>query len=184
MEQYGKALTMKGDTPFKGSVSHNGTILKIHDNSFVTGFSKLTPAATVDPKFGFGLWYTDSTARNNAVTTVKPLANAVFAGLLGRNPAIASGQPAANNTVLSYNKADRLIEGFIVYKTGFNASTGAEDQGFADITVGMRLYLNDLNGRPRFAAAGSTIAGFTEITSAKIVAVNPDDKSWTVKVTA
>ena len=183
METYGKSLTMTGDTPFKGSISHNGTLLKLHDNAFTTGFSKLTPAATVDPKFGFGLWM-DSTTKNNAVTTVKPAANAVFAGLLVRNPAIASGQPAANDTVLSYNKADRCLEGFVVYKTGFNASTGAEDQRFADVNVGMTLYLNNLNGRPRFAAASSTIAGFTEITSVKIITLNPDDKSWTVKVTA
>lgn len=181
MEQTGATLSMLGDGVYKGNSNHSGTLLKIHDNSFTSGVSKIVQDPLVNPRFGFGCWF-DPAAKNGVAHCVRP-ANGVFAGILARNPAIASGQPAANSEILPYNKSTLVSEGYVVYKKGFNAATAAEDQTFADVTVGMKLFVNTANGRPRFAAAGATVAGFVEV-PVRIVRMNPDDKSWTVKVEA
>lgn len=180
MEQTGKTLSLLGTPRWKGTATHNGGLLKLHDNSFTAGYSSLATAATVNAKFGFGAWY-DSSAKNNAISTVRPASNAVFAGILIRQPHIASGYPAQNDEIHEYNKALLCKEGFITYKTGFNASTGAEDQTFTDMAVGMGLFINHLNGRQHFAADLATVAGHTQV--GKVIMVNPDDLSVTVKVT-
>lgn len=180
MEQSGKTLTAKGNEVYKGGATHNGTLLKLHDNSFTTGFSKWTNAVGINPRMGFGGWL-DPAQKDNIIRFVKP-ANGVFAGTLARNYAIASGQPAANAELIqSWSKGEMVAEGFVIYKTGFNATTGAEDQAYADISVGMKLFINDANGRQRFAAAGATVAGHTEV-NGKVIRLNPDDLSWTVKI--
>lgn len=178
MEQSGKVLTMTGNEIWKGSVSHNGTLLKLHDFSFTVGFSKLVTATNVPARFGFGVWY-DAARRDNTVYTYAPTgagAVPVFAGILVRNPAIASGYPAQNDIVDTYNKALIVKEGFVVFKTGYNGAD--ESLRFNDIQVGMGLYVNDTNGRFTFsetAPDGHTLAG-------KVILLNPDDQSWTVKV--
>ena len=182
MEQTGSTLSLKGNGVFKGNTSHNGILQKLHDNAFTTGFSKWTQATGINPRMGFGGWL-DPASQDNIIRFVKPT-NGVFAGVLVKSYAISSGQPAANAELIApYGKGEMAQEGFLNYKTGFNATTGAEDQLFANISVGMKLFINDANGRQRFAAAGTTVTGFTEV-NGKVVRLNPDDQSWTVKIYA
>ena len=179
MEQSGKTLSMTGDARWKGTATHNGSLLKSHDNSFTTGYSKLTPVVGVDAKFGFGVWY-DGDLKNNQVFCAKPSGGTtvpVFAGILARQPHIATGYPAQNDTVSEYNKGLLVKDGYVVYKTGYTADV--EDLDFDDVEVGMLLCINDLNGRFTFAAAAAV--GFTAV--GKVIQLNPDDRSWTVKLT-
>jgi hypothetical protein len=181
MEQSGKNLSLLGDDRWKGGYKHNGSLLKLHDFSFTAGYSKLTGAVGVPVKFGYGAWY-DASLRDNAITTVKPTGGttvAVFAGILARQPHIASGYPTKNDTIDEHNKGLLVKEGFLVYKTGHDATTGNEDKGFADVRAGFLMCINDLNGK--FVFAASAPVGHTAV--GKIIMVNPDDRSWTVKLT-
>lgn len=176
MEQTGQTLTMTGAARYRGNSTHNGNLLKIHDNSLTTSYSKLTTAVGVAAQPGFGV-YIDPATKNNAVTTVKP-AGGLPAGILVRNPAITSGYPAAPNEINDVNKADRALQGYVEYSSGFDPVAGTVSQGIADIKVGMKLYINDLNGRPTFASA--PVAGHTAFGT--VLIVNPDTKKWTVRI--
>jgi len=179
MEQSGKTLSMTGDARWKGTATHNASLLKIHDNSYTTGYSKITPAVGVLPKFGFGCWY-DAALKNNQVFCAMPAgvgAKPVFAGILARQPHIATGYPARNDTVDEHNKGLLVKDGYLIYKTGYTAAV--EDLDFDDIEVGMVLAIDEEDGRFTFAAAAP--ADFFE--AGVVIALNPDDKSWTVKLT-
>jgi hypothetical protein len=181
MESAGKDLTLLGNDVFRGAPTHNGTLLKLHDNSFTTGYSSLTPHATIPAKFGFGAWY-DGTLKNNAIFTVMPAgvgAEPIFAGILARSQAIASGYPAKNNQIDSYNKGTLVKDGYLVYKTAYDPVTGLEDMAYADVELGMLLCINEANGRFTFAAAAPV--DFTAV--GRVILINPDDESWTVKLT-
>jgi hypothetical protein len=179
MEQSGKTLSMLGSDRWKGGVTHNGSLLKLHDNSLTVGYSKLTPAATVPVKFGFGAFYEAGDRDNKIYANGGGLTASVFAGILIRQVHIATGYPAKNDQIDDHNKGLLCKQGYVVYKTGFNATTGAEDQAYANVQVGFNLHINNANGRPHFAA-GASVAGHTR--AGKIVALNPDDSSWTVRV--
>ena len=175
-ESAGGSLSLKSGQ-WKGGNTHNGTLKKIHDFSFVEGYSDLTHPVAVVPEFGFGVFEDAATKDNKVSTQVTGLTTPIFGGILVRSPGMASGQPAANKSVLPYNKAGRAKRGFIVYKSGFTMAGAA--QGWDDIAKGMNLFIVNANGRPHFAStatvAGATLAG-------KIIAINPDDKSWTVEI--
>lgn len=178
MEQSGKTLGLLGNDRWRGGETHNGTLLKLHDNSFTIGYSKLIPASTVPAKFGFGAWY-DKTDKNNVVYTEAPGSpNAVFAGILIRQVHIATGYPAKNDQIDEHNKGLLAKDGYIVYKTGFDASTGDEDKAYADVEVGMLLCINDATGRPTFAE----VCPVSHIVAGVVIAMNPDDSSWTVRL--
>lgn len=182
MEQTpGGTITMLGDDRWKGGATHNGTLLKLHENCFTAGYSKLTPLSDVsNPEFGFGVWY-DASLRNNHVFQAMPTGGTtspVFAGILTRQPGIANGYPTANKEIAPFQRGLLAKEGFLVYKTGTSGAT-LNDQHFTDIRVGMYLHCNNLNGRPRFSAL-ATITGYT--LAGVVVMLNPDDLSWTVNV--
>lgn len=180
MEQSGKNLSLLGDDRWKGGYKHNGSLLKLHDFSFTAGYSTLTTPVGVPAKFGYGAWY-DAALKNNAIFTAMPAgvgAKPVFAGILARQPHIASGYPTKNDQIDEYNKGLLAKKGFLVYKTGHDATTGAEDKDFDDIEIGMLLCINEANGKFVFAAAAP--ADHTAV--GKIIMVNPDDRSWTVEL--
>jgi len=180
-EESGRNLSLLGNDRWKGSFSHNASLLKLHDFSFTIGYSRLTTATSVPALFGFGVWY-DGSSRNNAVTTVRPTGTGVrpiFAGILTRQPHIATGYPAKNNQVDNNNKGLIAKDGFLIYKTGFDA-TGNEVQRFDTVEPGMRLCINNLNGRFHFAMTAP--AGHTAVGS--VIAMNPDDQSWVVRVSS
>ena len=181
MEQSGKNLTMLGNDVWRGGATHNGTLLKLHDFSLTSGYSRLiTPITPVEipAKFGFGVWY-NGTAKNNVITTIRPVGVGevpVFAGILTRQMAIASGQPAQNDQINAYNKGLLAKEGFMIYKTGYTA--GVEDLDYDDVDLGDLLCISHADGRFTFAAvcpADHTVAGV-------VIMLNPDDRSWTVRI--
>lgn len=177
MEQSGRTLSMLGSDRWKGGETHNGTLMKIHDNSFTVGYSHLMHADDIPVKFGFGAWY-DKSLKNNEINTVKQAGDGVFAGILIRQVHIATGYPAKNNQIDDHNKGLLAKDGYIIYKTGFDPVTGDEDQAFADVEPGMLLCINEANGRPTFqevAPADHEVVGI-------VVGLNPDDKSWTVRI--
>lgn len=175
-ESAGTVLSLKSGQ-WKGGSTHNGTLKKLHDFSFTEGYSNLAYPALYTPEFGYGVFEDAATKDNKVQTMVAGLTTPAFGGILVRSPGLASGQPAANTSVFSYNKVNRVKRGFVVFKKGWTLA-GAE-QGWADITKRMNLFISNANGRPLFSASntvtGATIAG-------KIIAVNPDDKSWTVEI--
>lgn len=175
-ETTGGALSLKSGQ-WKGGNTHNGLLKKIHDFSFTEGYSSLAHPVAYVPEFGYGVFEDAADKTNEVSTTTTGLTTPIFGGILVRQPAMAAGQPAANKSVLPYNKASRAKRGFVVYKSGWTLAGVA--QGWDNITKGMNLFISVANGRPFFSAnsaeAGAVIAG-------KIIAINPDDKSWTVEV--
>ena len=182
IEQSGKTLGLLGNDRWKGGETHNGTLLKLHDNAFTIGYSKLTTPVGAVAKYGFGVWY-DKTDKNNTVYTEKPAGtDGAFAGILTRQVHIATGYPAKNDQIDEHNKGLIAKDGFMIYKTGYNEAIADpatdEDQTYADVEVGMLLCINDVDGRFHFASvcpADHHIAGV-------VIAMNPDDSSWTVRI--
>ena len=188
MEQNGKTLSMHSNSVWKGDFTHNGMVLKIHENDYTKGYSDLlTPDGTAGGvvKFGDGVFY-DAYQKNNKVFAGKPtVANAVpvFAGIIAREPAIASGYPVLNDEVSQFQKGMIVAEGFVEYKTAFmtghtDARVNLIDSG---VTYGYNLFVKDTDGTA-FFSSNTTETGYTLV--GKVVEINPDDKSVTVKVSA
>ena len=177
-EQSGKTLSLHGDPIWKGTYTHNGTLLKLHDYCFTTGYAKLVPVNGVKVEFGSAVWY-NAANQNNTVYAAKPSSNAVFAGILARNPAIASGYPAANDEIQDFEKALLVKDGYLIYKQAYKAADDTKTLKFSDIQVGMKMYVRDTNGHITFAT--SAPASHTAI-NGTVVMLNPDDQSWTVKL--
>ena len=105
MESFGKTLGISSPEVFRGTATHNGLLKKIHDNSYTTGFSKLVKSHDSDKVgFGFGVFY-NTTAKNNVVYNHNNSGSYSPAGILTFQPHIASGYPAKNDEITSYNRA-------------------------------------------------------------------------------
>ena len=179
MEQYGDSLTLVGSTKWKGTEKDNGMLLKIHDFSFTSGPSRVVPVTGVNVEFGCGGFHDAADKTNTVYMAASACSTPVFAGIFARSPAIASGQPSANDKILDYNKTELVKEGFVRYKTGYKANEASAQDTFADISLGMSLFISNTNGRYRFAS-GNALTGYTW--AGRIIEVNPDDKSWVVAV--
>ena len=182
--QNGKSLSMHSDAIYKGTYTHNGTLLKIHENDYTIGYSALLSADGASAgvvKFGNGVFY-NAVEKNNKVYVGAPTADgaeAVFAGIVVREPAIASGYPVLNDEVSSFQKGLIVKEGFVVYKKGIVSDEEVELYDNASIKIGVGMYVASENGAVYFATAK---AETTDVAVGKIVEVNPDDKSVTVYV--
>lgn len=179
MENTGVALSLNGNSVFSGGNTHNGFLSKNHSFDLTIGYSKLTIATGVPAKFGFGVFQA-ANDRDGKITTVKPGTNPQPLGVLISNAFIRQGQPAAPDTVNDYNKSLVAVRGYVRYKTGYTTA-GVESQAFADITKGMYLMINDLNGQPHFDAL-NVVTGFTCF--GKVILLDPDVKGWWVEITA
>lgn len=183
----GKSLSMHNDAIWKGTFTHNGTLLKIHENDYTIGYSALLKpdgSAGSAVKFGDGVFY-DAHQKNNKVYVGKPtVASAVpvFAGIVVREPAIASGYPAINDEVSSFQKGLIAKEGYIVYKEAYIEDSGALSSEKVNVyeneTIGTKVFVQASDGAVYFGTAID--AGDTEV--GRIVEVNPDDKSVTVYI--
>lgn len=189
MLQNGKNLSMHSDAIWKGDYSHNGTLLKIHENAYTIGYSALLApdgktSGTV--KFGDGVFY-DAKEKNNKVYAGAPTENTpspVFAGIVVREPAIASGYPATNDEVAPFQKGLLVKEGYVIYKNApkddpdTDASSIASTEGLG---VGSCLCIAKSNGKAYFTATkpADTTTGYFV---GKVVAINPDDLSVTVYI--
>lgn len=193
MTQNGKTLSMHNEAIWKGTYTNNGMLLKLHENSYTIGYSALlspdgTSAGKV--KFGDGVWY-DATQKNNKVYAGAPTvtnASPIFAGIVVREPAIASGYPAINDEVASFQKGMMAKEGFIEYKEAFvvasspSARPSAKVNTYDNVTIGYQMLVSKVDGAVYFAPTASDKIDNADVVVGKVVELNPDDKSVTVFV--
>ena len=188
MEQSGKTLSMQNDAIWKGGFTNNGTLLKIHENAYTIGYSALlSPDGNSQGKVKFGNGvFLDAHQKNNKVYVGKPTvadAEPVFGGIVVREPAIASGYPVHNDKVSSFQKGLLCREGYVVYKEGLMTGHTSNAVNLYDtgVTYGYNLFVKDTDGTAFFSKK-ATETGYT--LAGKVIEINPDDKSVTVKVTA
>lgn len=193
MLQNGKTLSMHNEAIWKGTYTNNGMLLKLHENSYTIGYSALlspdgTSAGKV--KFGDGVFY-DAHQKNNKVYAGAPtVASAVpkFAGIVVREPGIASGYPAINDEVADFQKGMLAKEGFIEYKEAYVVTTashsalGTKKSVFDNVDLGYVLMVSASNGAVYFAQTSSDKVSNSDVLVGKIVSMNPDDKTVTVFV--
>lgn len=183
MESFGKTLGISSPEVFRGTATHNGLLKKIHDNSYTTGFSKLAKANDTDKVgFGFGVFY-DTAAKTNVVYNHNNSGAYSPAGILTFQPHIASGYPAKNDEITSYNRALIAKDGYVEYKKGFTAGyteAAVGQQSYDDITVNMNLFINIADGSP-FFSANATESGF--VCFGRVIEISPETQSWIVKLT-
>ena len=191
MLQNGKTLSMHNEAIWKGTYDDNGMLLKLHENCFTIGYSALlspNEASAGKVKFGDGVFY-DAHQKNNKVYVGAPtVTNAVpkFAGIMVREPAIASGYPAINNEVAGFQKGLLCKEGFIEYKhcyvvtTASHSALGTKKSVFDNVDLGYVLMVSASNGSAYFAQTSSDKVSNSDVLVGKIVAMNPDDKTVTV----
>jgi hypothetical protein len=186
---------MHNEAIWKGTFTDNGILKKLHENSFTDGYSALLSpdgqsAGVV--KFGNGVFY-DAKQKNNKVYVGAPtVTNAVpkFAGIIAREPAIASGYPAINDEVAGFQKGLLVKEGFIEYKQAYvvgstpSALPSAKVNVFddANATIGYVLVVSASNGVVYFAPTASDKVANSDVVVGKLITLNPDDKSVTVYV--
>lgn len=195
MEQNGKNLSMHNEAIWKGTYDDNGMLLKIHENSYTIGYSALfSPNESSAGKvyFGDGVFY-DAHQKNNKVYAGAPtVASAVpvFAGIVVREPAIASGYPAINNEVASFQKGMICKQGFIEYKKAYVVTTashsalGDKKSVFDSVDLSYVMMVSASNGAVYFAQTASDKVNGSDVVVGKIASMNPDDKTVTVYVSA
>lgn len=193
MEQNGKSLSMHNEAIWKGTYTDNGILLKLHENSYTIGYSALwAPDESSAGKVGFGdgVFY-DAHQKNNKVYAGAPtVANAVpvFAGIVVREPAIASGYPAINNEVASFQKGMIAKEGYIEYKhayvvtTASHSALGTKKSVFDNVDLSYVMVVSASNGAVYFAQTASDKVSNSDVVVGKIASMNPDDKTVTVYI--
>lgn len=193
MEQNGKSLSMHNEAIWKGTYTDNGILLKLHENSYTIGYSALwAPDESSAGKVGFGdgVFY-DAHQKNNKVYAGAPtVANAVpvFAGIVVREPAIASGYPAINNEVASFQKGMIAKEGYIEYKhayvvtTASHSALGTKKSVFDNVDLTYVMVVSASNGAVYFAQTSSDKVDNDDVIVGKIASMNPDDKTVTVYI--
>lgn len=179
----GKSLSMHNEAIWKGTYTHNGTLLKIHENDYTIGYSALLKpdgSAGSAVKFGNGVFY-NAKEKNNRVyvgSPTAPEAVPVFAGIVVREPAIASGYPALNDEVSSFQKGLLVKEGYVVYKEAL--VEGGEVENLYDnakVVIGVAVNVKASDGTVYFGAKSGS-----DVTVGKVIEINPDDKSVTVYI--
>lgn len=184
--QNGKTLSMHNDAVYKGDFSHNGTLLKLHENSYTIGYSALLSkdgTQSGEVKFGDGVFY-NAKEKNNRVYAGAPTVDEavpVFAGIMVREPAIASGYPVLNDEVNGFQHGLIVKEGYVIYKSA-PVGSGSDKVNVYDsesVTFGTSLYIRASDGGAYF---GSAKADGSDVLAGKVVELNPDDKSVTVYV--
>ena len=193
MNQNGKTLSMHNGAIWKGTFTNNGMLLKLHENSYTIGYSALlspdeTSAGKV--KFGDGVFY-DAHQKNNKVHAGAPtVASAVpvFAGIVVREPGIASGYPAINDEVADFQKGLLAKEGYIEYKEAYVVTTashsalGTKKSVFDSVDLKYVMVVSASNGAVYFAQTASDKVSASDVVVGKIASMNPDDKTVTVYI--
>lgn len=193
MNQNGKTLSMHNGAIWKGTYTNNGMLLKLHENSYTIGYSALLSpdgASAGKVKFGDGVFY-DAHQKNNRVYAGAPtVASAVpvFAGIVVREPSIASGYPAINDEVADFQKGLIAKEGYIEYKEAYVVTTashsalGTKKSVFDNVDLKYVMVVSASNGAVYFAQTASDKVSVSDVVVGKIVSMNPDDKTVTVYI--
>jgi len=189
MLQNGKNLSMHNEAVYKGDFSHNGTLLKLHENSYTIGYSALltadgSQAGTV--KFGDGVFLDLSKKNNNAYVGSPTGTGAIpaFGGIMVREPAIASAYPVLNDEVNGFQHGLLCREGYIIYKKG----TAYLDSGveytnvelFDYVFQNYCLWVGKTDGKAYFTPKSTVYKASGDIFVGRVVEINPDDRSVTV----
>ena len=193
MTQNGKTLSMHNGAIWKGTYTNNGMLLKIHENAYTIGYSALLSPdgkSAGKVKFGDGVFYDAHQKNNKAYAGAPTVSNAVpkFAGIVVREPGIASGYPAINDEVADFQKGLLAKEGYIEYKEAYVVTTashsalGTKKSVFDNVDLGYVLMVSASNGSVYFAQTSSDKVATSDVLVGKIVAMNPDDKTVTVFV--
>ena len=193
MQQNGKTLSMHNGAIWKGTYTNNGMLLKIHENAYTIGYSALLSPdgkSAGKVKFGDGVFYDAHQKNNKAYAGAPKVSNAVpkFAGIVVREPGIASGYPAINDEVADFQKGLLAKEGYIEYKEAYVVTTashsalGTKKNVFDNVDLGYVLMVSASNGSVYFAQTASDKVATSDVLVGKIVAMNPDDKTVTVFV--
>ena len=193
MTQNGKTLSMHNGAIWKGTCTNNGMLLKIHENAYTIGYSALLSPdgkSAGKVKFGDGVFYDAHQKNNKAYAGAPTVSNAVpkFAGIVVREPGIASGYPAINDEVADFQKGLLAKEGYIEYKEAYVVTTashsalGTKKNVFDNVDLGYVLMVSASNGSVYFAQTSSDKVATSDVLVGKIVAMNPDDKTVTVFV--
>ena len=193
MTQNGKTLSMHNGAIWKGTYTNNGMLLKIHENAYTIGYSALLSPdgkSAGKVKFGDGVFYDAHQKNNKAYAGAPTVSNAVpkFAGIVVREPGIASGYPAVNDEVADFQKGLLAKEGYIEYKEAYVVTTashsalGTKKNVFDNVDLGYVLMVSASNGSVYFAQTSSDKVATSDVLVGKIVAMNPDDKTVTVFV--
>lgn len=192
MVQNGKTLSMHNDAIWKGTYTNNGMLLKLHENSYTIGYSALLSSdgkSTGKVKFGDGVFY-NAKEKNNKVYAGAPTTSeavAKFAGIVVREPAIASGYPAINDEVAPFQKGLLAKEGFVEYKEAFVIKTGESSRPaskvntYDNVTIGYTMVVSSTDGAIYFSPDTTKIA-VADVAVGKVIELNPDDKSVTVYI--
>ena len=192
MQQSGKTLSMHNEAIWKGTYTNNGMLLKLHEHSYTIGYSALLSpdgASAGKVKFGDGVFY-NAKEKNNKVYAGAPTTSeavAKFAGIVVREPAVASGYPAINDEVASFQKGLLAKEGFVEYKEAFVIATGASSRPaskvntYDNVTIGYNMVVSSQDGAVYFSPDTTKIAS-TDVAVGKVIELNPDDKSVTVYI--
>lgn len=192
MQQNGKTLSMHNEAIWKGTYTNNGMLLKLHEHSYTIGYSALLSpdgASVGKVKFGDGVFY-NATEKNNKVYAGIPTgsgAKPVFAGIVVRESAIASGYPAVNDEIAQFQKGMLAKEGFVIYKEAFVIATSATSLDadkvnvYDNVTIGYNMVVSSEDGAVYFSPDTTKVAT-TDVVVGKVVELNPDDKSVTVYI--
>lgn len=192
MQQSGKTLSMHNEAIWKGTYTNNGMLLKLHEHSYTIGYSALLSpdgASAGKVKFGDGVFY-NAKEKNNKVYAGAPTTSeavAKFAGIVVREPAVASGYPAINDEVASFQKGLLAKEGFVEYKEAFVIATGTSSRPaskvntYDNVTIGYNMVVSSKDGAVYFSPDTTKIAS-TDVAVGKVIELNPDDKSVTVYI--
>lgn len=193
MTQNGKTLSMHNGAIWKGTYTNNGMLLKLHENSYTIGYSALLTAdgsSAGKVKFGDGVFY-DAKQKNNKVYAGAPTVDnavPVFAGIVVREPGIASGYPAINDEVADFQKGLLAKEGYIEYKEAYVVTTashsalGTKKSVFDNVDLSYVLMVSASNGAVYFAQTSSDKVSASDVLVGKIASMNPDDKTVTVYI--
>lgn len=192
MLQSGKKLSMHSPSVYKGDVSHNGTLLKMHENAYTIGYSALfTPdgkqAGVV--KFGDGV-YLDLSKKNNNVYAGSPTSVGsvpAFGGIMVREPFVASSYPVMSDEVSGFQHGLLCREGYVVYKKGsvVMATGGTE---YSDVELfdyvyqNYCLFIGKTDGKAYFTPKNTVSRVTGDIFVGRVVEINPDDRSVTVYI--
>lgn len=194
MVQNGKTLSMHNKAIWKGTYDDNGMLLKIHENAYTIGYSALLSpngSSAGKVKFGDGVFY-DANQKNNKVYAGAPTVTSavpVFAGIMVREPAIASGYPAINDEVADFQKGMLCKQGYIEYKKAYcvthasHSALGDKKSVFDNTQIGWTMMVSASNGAVYFTPASTDYVSSSDKAVGKIIAMNPDDKTVTVLVT-
>lgn len=192
MLQNGKNLSMHNEAVYKGDFTHNGTLLKLHENSYTIGYSALlkkdaSGAGTV--KFGNGV-FLDLSKKNNNVYAGAPTGTGAipaFAGIMVREPGVASAYPVMNDEISGFQHGMLCREGFIIYKKGIvfmGSGYKYEDvEVFNYVYQNYCLWVRASDGVAYFSPKNSVYENSGDIFVGRVVEINPDDNSVTVYIT-